>query len=299
MRWHSLTRATDPACLALGNLVGQTGSKWWCRATWTCLILLVATIGADVASFESCAGVDLGFAGLTIGSGRLRVYWQPGRSVAPQLFAAPRPPDSHDWGFSIQQIASPNGLCVAVPLWSIAAAATCLIAGLWWRALCKRGGVWYAAKWASLALPLSLICLDLASTSWAFAWSGMHHDLGVWGGRLRVGWSERLMDNEPRGVWSVPTSRRWNVQRTADELFVGVPLGGSRSGRGDWLFIPMWPVTVLSGLPAAWLWYRARRRRGHCFACNYDLTGLALGKPCPECGKSRASTGLAPAQERF
>ena len=33
-----------------------------------------------------------------------------------------------------------------------------------------------------------------------------------------------------------------------------------------------------------------RRRHGHCPACNYDLTGLAPGSTCPECGKAGAAT---------
>lgn len=33
-----------------------------------------------------------------------------------------------------------------------------------------------------------------------------------------------------------------------------------------------------------------RRRRGLCAACAYDLTGIAPGAPCPECGTPREAT---------
>lgn len=36
------------------------------------------------------------------------------------------------------------------------------------------------------------------------------------------------------------------------------------------------------------LQHHARLRRplrGRCYACNYDLSGLPVGAPCPECGE--------------
>jgi ribosomal protein L34E len=44
-------------------------------------------------------------------------------------------------------------------------------------------------------------------------------------------------------------------------------------------------------LPAAFLWYRHRRRAigpGRCPRCGYDLAGLAEGAGCPECGGGAA-----------
>ena len=61
--------------------------------------------------------------------------------------------------------------------------------------------------------------------------------------------------------------------------------------------------TLFYALPIALLWLAPgqlrrwhRRRHGHCQICNYDLTGLAPGSTCPECGK--ASTITSPAPER-
>lgn len=47
---------------------------------------------------------------------------------------------------------------------------------------------------------------------------------------------------------------------------------------------------TLFAIPAPlvlWLTRRRRHRLGHCTNCNYNLTGLALGAPCPECGTLR------------
>lgn len=53
-----------------------------------------------------------------------------------------------------------------------------------------------------------------------------------------------------------------------------------------------WAITTGCALPwllhvpfAAPRWYRRfKHKPGHCRKCNYDLTGLAKGAPCPECG---------------
>ena len=53
--------------------------------------------------------------------------------------------------------------------------------------------------------------------------------------------------------------------------------------------IPLWILVVLSAVPTALLWRRdhiltKRARAGRCPKCNYDLSGLAAGAACPECG---------------
>ncbi|CAG0949762.1 hypothetical protein PHYC_00134 [Phycisphaerales bacterium] len=50
--------------------------------------------------------------------------------------------------------------------------------------------------------------------------------------------------------------------------------------------IPLWIPAAALGVSSTLLWRRHwGRRRGVCPACNYALTGLAPGSPCPECGK--------------
>ena len=49
------------------------------------------------------------------------------------------------------------------------------------------------------------------------------------------------------------------------------------------VFIPLWVLVLLTGLPTGWLWWRERERPGLCASCGYDLRGNASGV-CPECG---------------
>jgi len=49
--------------------------------------------------------------------------------------------------------------------------------------------------------------------------------------------------------------------------------------------VPMWAIGVLAGSVMAFAWWRATRvKKGHCARCGYDLSGLAAGAMCPECG---------------
>ncbi|CAG1010474.1 hypothetical protein PHYC_03858 [Phycisphaerales bacterium] len=61
------------------------------------------------------------------------------------------------------------------------------------------------------------------------------------------------------------------------------------TGDGNWsLWIPLWYLAAVLGFLAAVLWtcrILARRKTGAFPACNYSLTGLAPGSPCPECGR--------------
>lgn len=67
----------------------------------------------------------------------------------------------------------------------------------------------------------------------------------------------------------------------------------------DWfvLLIPFWAPAAVFSLLAAALWWRplrtaARRRRGACTACGYDLRALPAAT-CPECGKPHQAGGRA------
>jgi hypothetical protein len=49
------------------------------------------------------------------------------------------------------------------------------------------------------------------------------------------------------------------------------------SHHGTWweCAVPLWPIVLMAGIPAAWLWTnRPRRHPGHCRTCGYDLHGL-------------------------
>lgn len=63
----------------------------------------------------------------------------------------------------------------------------------------------------------------------------------------------------------------------------------------NWQFwhalVSLWFLTLLLAVPAALLWLIRLRRYpvGCCPNCLYDLTGLAAGTPCPECGQKSVS----------
>jgi hypothetical protein len=59
------------------------------------------------------------------------------------------------------------------------------------------------------------------------------------------------------------------------------------SGSDVFVTIPLWIVLVVAAIPTGLLWWRDRKRRGPgaCVKCGYDLKGLAVGAPCPECGR--------------
>lgn len=57
---------------------------------------------------------------------------------------------------------------------------------------------------------------------------------------------------------------------------------------GFYSVVPLWMAFLAFGIPGVLLW-RARmvRLRTNCRFCDYDLSGLPSGAPCPECGKVR------------
>lgn len=61
---------------------------------------------------------------------------------------------------------------------------------------------------------------------------------------------------------------------------------------GDWFFkVPLWVPLGASVLATVVLFAMTRRRcrPGACGNCGYDLTGLAAGTKCPECGEEESS----------
>lgn len=58
-----------------------------------------------------------------------------------------------------------------------------------------------------------------------------------------------------------------------------------RTARAATLMVPLWWPIVLVAAPTGVAWWRSRRGAPKgCPRCGYDLTGLAKGSRCPECG---------------
>ena len=70
----------------------------------------------------------------------------------------------------------------------------------------------------------------------------------------------------------------------------------SFSAGGRVLSAPLWFIVVLSAAITGGMWRLDRKRRpGDCPACGYDLSGLAMVRRCPECGKASVVTSAASA----
>jgi hypothetical protein len=155
------------------------------------------------------------------------------------------------------------------------------------------------AKWAStLAAGLAvgvavfsgfywLVCFDLSRHTHARCHVIAHHGLFYFGRSVRSGvpdppgWDEMV----------VKPSIGWDWGLHSDQMLMGDAQwclgvlysrhsGAWAVGVGLW-----WPVLLTVG-PAAFLWYKDRRRFGPhaCKKCGYDRSGLPADSPCPECG---------------
>lgn len=86
-------------------------------------------------------------------------------------------------------------------------------------------------------------------------------------------------------VPTVPADRGWKMwpEWGRPSHFMSVAVGALWYVR-----IPLWMLLIPIG--GAEFWRRAALRRsarpGVCAACGYDLSGLAPGSACPECGES-------------
>jgi hypothetical protein len=109
-----------------------------------------------------------------------------------------------------------------------------------------------------------------------------HYSRGIVFANVACSWTFRKLPNdfhllhwstaEPRWYWSM-----FNAQ--AQTMSAGSQLT---------LTFPLWCAGLLAAAASASAFWSGRRRRGAggsqpCSSCNYDLSGLPPGSPCPEC----------------
>lgn len=98
-----------------------------------------------------------------------------------------------------------------------------------------------------------------------------------------LGWFLQTKGWPPQGSWGIPLPARAVPQP---------PIFGSNAGDRALPLLPLWPGLLANTAIYALLWAvsvlmlpavrrRARRRRGRCVRCNYEVLGLDT---CPECG---------------
>ncbi|MEK6703397.1 MAG: hypothetical protein AABZ53_14140 [Planctomycetota bacterium] len=159
---------------------------------------------------------------------------------------------------------------------------------------------------------LGLISLGLAMTGVMVAsrWRGGATDeyagwsLGIESGRVQLVSNWMLYRgrgrNEdygpvdpPKLYWTLPGAMPKAYEHIVDVPIFGVFRMNSPKGGVVWsVGFMLWPIVLAAfatGVPLVWSARRIRRRtrKGLCHACSYDLSGLAAGTACPECGKGK------------
>ena len=167
-------------------------------------------------------------------------------------------------------------------------------------------------KWICTTICALIAGMWLLS-SWynvVFFYSRSHGEAAsVNGGVVHVWWEDRARAQQQQRAAS-QAGLRWerpadfplvHVSRIKDapKLYWIIPTyraAGSQAQQGitrpqGHLWIPLWLLFVLIGIPTGLLWWRDRRiPSSHCQNCGYDLTGNVSGR-CPECGTAVPSDG--------
>ena len=122
--------------------------------------------------------------------------------------------------------------------------------------------VWIASNW------LLITCLGRWPQSW---------DLSVMTGVVELEW----------GSFPIPGRAGFHIEYNESSVSSGFNWSVGR--RGGMVQSPLWVLVAASALGTAAVFgidtlAHRRARAGFCPECDYNLTGLAPGAVCPECG---------------
>lgn len=143
----------------------------------------------------------------------------------------------------------------------------------------------------SLPIPLAAWLGGAATSALMLAWAAS----GWWSYGVRVGGGARLgIGHGLIRLQNGGLSFRFQDITTGLETNLGVHKwrwwGHWHSDPGAWeVAAPLWALIVIAAAGTALRFWRihraaARRRRGRCVKCGYELQGLKSKGPCPECG---------------
>lgn len=137
-------------------------------------------------------------------------------------------------------------------------------------------------KWPCTVLTVLLVIVWVGSAWWFVRVSALPtFGFSVGAGRVQLYWCTPWSLLPERGIETfrtrMPATMHWQFGLERG-LLSSLNMTDTR------VFIPLWFVTLLFGLPAAATWHRDRRRAPSvCVKCGYDLRGNTSGV-CPECG---------------
>ena len=302
--------------------MGQARRKLRRVGKWVGLALVGLVLTIHVASAWYVLRVDTYHNTFLLGWGVLRhVHSEAVEPRWPGTIGLSRHWNMHSWWFDHEDMPSIKWAVTDVPLWFLGVLLSVPSGLLWWMdrcrencshcdhdltgmaadAACPRCGeegrtrtvkptrreLRRIGKWVAAAVVGGIAFAAVASV-----WVTPSHWSDQWGvlienGRLCVRWVFPPTRYEyrlaPRVQWHDARIRWWF------EANFGIDAGA--------VYVPLWSVLIVCGLPTVWLWNVDRRRPDCCPECGYDLTGLAPGKCCPECGKTSAIVNFGPAVE--
>jgi hypothetical protein len=165
----------------------------------------------------------------------------------------------------------------------------------------------FAPRAPILATIVIWACLVIACAT-GLVWAAeLWHQASFWPwGRNQVRLYSGCVSLRHVGAREGILMRSWDKNmrrpRTSSQLTVanGLWVWGFQAQRDSdtgtvFVQVPLWAPLVLSGCAVAVTWRMTRRRVRpmECPRCAYDLSGLASGSVCPECGRNPGATSPA------